>query len=265
VLIEKPLERTVAAAAEIVTLFERAGLSLGVVLQYRHRPTSVLLKQFVEQQPFGALASVHAVVPWWRPQAYYDEPGRGSYARDGGGVLICQAIHTLDLLLHLAGPVRQVQAMARRTRLHDMESEDFVVAGLDFVDGAVGSVVATTADYPGFPEYLTFNFERAAARLEAGVLTVSSHDGRVERHGQSGGTGGGADPMAFTHEWHRAAIADFLAAVREHRPPAVSGREALAVQGLIEAMLRASTEGRPVTLSSPGASESVAVPYSVEN
>jgi predicted dehydrogenase len=248
VLMEKPLERTVATAEELVGMFERAGLQLGVVLQYRHRPTSVLLRQFVERQPFGALASVHAVVPWWRPQAYYDEPGRGSYARDGGGVLICQAIHTLDLLLHLAGPVGQVQAMARRTRLHKMESEDFVVAGLDFIDGAVGSVTATTADYPGFPESLTFNFERAAARLEAGVLTVWSHDGKVEQHGQAGGTGGGADPMAFTHEWHRAVLADFIAAVRDNRPPAVSGRDALSVQRLIEALLRSSAEGRPVPL-----------------
>jgi len=252
VLMEKPLERTVAAGEELVRLFEQADLKLGVVLQYRHRSTSMLLRQFLEQQPHGALASVHAVVPWWRPQAYYDEPGRGSYSRDGGGVLICQAIHTLDLLLHLAGPVVQVQAMARRTRLHRMESEDFVVAGLDFADGAVGSVTATTADYPGFPESLTFNFERAAARLEAGVLTLWPQDGTVEQHGQIGGTGGGADPMAFSHEWHRAAIADFLAAVRDDRPPAVSGREALAVQRLIEAMLASSAECRPVTL--PGAS-----------
>ena len=92
---------------------------------------------------------MQVALPWWRPQAYYDAPGRGTYARDGGGVLITQAIHTLDLMLAVAGPVTQVAAIAGTTRLHRMEAEDFVGAGLSFAGGALGSLVATTAAYPG--------------------------------------------------------------------------------------------------------------------
>lgn len=248
VLLEKPLERTLAAATEIVEAFERAGLKLGVVLQYRFRESAQRLKQVVQAQAYGPLCSAHAAVPWWRPQAYYDEPGRGTYQRDGGGVMITQALHLLDLLLWLCGDVARVQASFRQTAVHRMESEDFVVAGLDFASGAVGSVVATTADFPGFAETITLNFERGSARLEGGNLTVWRHDGTVEHWGEDTGTGGGADPMAFPHAWHRAVIEDFVAAVSDGRPPMTSGRDSLEVLRLIEAMRRSSDERRAVEL-----------------
>lgn len=245
-LLEKPLERTSEAATEIVELFERAGLKLGVVLQYRFRESAQRLKQIVGSQTYGTLVSAHASVPWWRPQTYYDAAGRGTYERDGGGVMITQALHLLDLLLWLCGDVSRVQAMFRQTASHRMESEDFVVAGLDFASGAMGSVVATTADYPGFPETITLNFERGAARLEGGNLTIWPHDRPAEHWGDNTGTGGGADPMAFPHGWHRSVIADFVAAVRDDRTPMTSGRDSLRVLRLIEAMRRSSDEGRAV-------------------
>jgi UDP-N-acetyl-2-amino-2-deoxyglucuronate dehydrogenase len=245
-LMEKPLERTAQAATGIVEAFEAANLKLGVVLQYRFRESAQRLKRIVSSQTFGALASAHANVPWWRPQSYYDGAGRGSYERDGGGVMITQALHLLDLMLWLCGGVTRVQASFRQTSVHRMESEDFVVAGLDFASGAVGSVVATTADYPGFPETITLNFERGSARLEGGHLTAWPHDRPTEQWGDNAGTGGGADPMAFPHAWHRAVIADFVAAVREDRPPMTTGRDSLQVLCLIEAMQRSSSEGRAV-------------------
>jgi predicted dehydrogenase len=247
-LMEKPLERTASAASDIVEAFEAAGLTLGTVLQYRFREAAQRLRQIVLSQRHGPLASAHATVPWWRPQSYYDAAGRGSYARDGGGVMITQALHLLDLLLWLCGEVSRVQATFRRTSVHRMESEDFVVAGLDFASGAAGSVVATTADYPGFPEAITLNFERGAARLEGGNLTVWPHDQPAETWGESSGTGGGADPMAFPHGWHRAAIEDFALAVRDGREPLTTGRDSLEVLRLIEAMRRSSDEGRAITL-----------------
>ena len=119
----------------------------------------------VAEERFGALEAVHLVVPWWRPQeGYYDQPGRGTLAQDGGGVLITQAIHSLDLMLSLCGEVSAVTAMAKTTRLHQMETEDFVSAGLEFANGAVGAVMATTASFPGGPESLTLNFARARPR-----------------------------------------------------------------------------------------------------
>lgn len=247
-LLEKPLERTVGAATDIVELFENAGLKLGVVLQYRFRESAQRLKQIVDAQTYGPLASVHANVPWWRPQAYYDAAGRGTYARDGGGVMITQALHLMDLMLWMCGPVARVQASFRTTALHRMEAEDFVVGGLDFASGAVGSVVATTADHPGFAETIMLNFERASARLEGGNLTIWPHDRPVEQWGESSGTGGGADPMAFPHGWHRSVIEDFVGAVRDDRQPMTSGRDSLNVLRLIEAMRRSSAEGRAITL-----------------
>lgn len=248
VLMEKPLERTLAAAEELVGMFEAARLKLGVVLQYRFRESAQRLKQIVEAAPYGPLASVHASVPWWRPQSYYDAVGRGTYARDGGGVMVTQALHLMDLMLWMCGPIARTQASFRTTAVHRMESEDFVVAGLDFASGAVGSVVATTADHPGFAETITLNFTRGSARLEGGNLTVWPHDQPVEHWGEASGTGGGADPMAFPHGWHRAVIADFVAAVRKERPPMTSGRDSLQVLRLIEAMQRSSAEGRAIQL-----------------
>ncbi len=220
ILAEKPLERDGAAAAEIVEICETAGVTLGVVFQHRMREAARALTALARSGDLGALAAVQVAVPWWRPQAYYDQPGRGTYARDGGGVLIAQAIHTLDLMLSITGPVAQVAAIAGTTRLHRMEAEDFVGAGLRFAGGALGALIATTAAFPGGAESLSLTFEDGSARLEGGTLTITRRDGTTSRVGEASGTGGGADPMAFPHDWHREVIADFADAVRAGRPPA---------------------------------------------
>ncbi len=235
-LIEKPIERDLAAAMSIVEAAESAGVLLGVFLQHRAKPSTLQLAQMMASGEFGALAMVEAVVPWWRPQRYYDEPGRGTYARDGGGVLLTQAIHSLDLMLSLAGPVEAVTAMTATTRLHHMEAEDFASAGLEFADGAVGHLMASTAAFPGSPEHLAFHHELASARLQSDTVTVSWHDGRVESFGESGGTGSGENPMAFSSEWHSAVIDDMVNAITDDREPLVSGRDALAVHRFIDAV-----------------------------
>lgn len=248
VLAEKPLERTTAAATEIVELCERAGVTLGVVFQHRMRAAARALADLVRSDALGPLAAVQVALPWWRPQAYYDAPGRGTYARDGGGVLITQAIHTLDLVLSVTGPVAEVAVIAGTTRLHRMEAEDFVGAGLRFANGALGSLVATTAAFPGRPESIDLSFAAGSARLEGGTLVVTRLDGSSETVGSTAGTGGGADPMAFPHDWHRDIIADFAAAIRSGRPPAVPGRTALEVHRLIDALARSAREGRAVAV-----------------
>ena len=137
VLMEKPVERTVSAAQALVEICERHTVHLGIVLQHRFRAGSRRLRTLVETGALGEIGLVRVEVPWWRGQDYYDQPGRGTYARDGGGVLISQAIHTLDLMLHLAGPVAFVQALCATTSLHRMEAEDFATAGVRFASGAV--------------------------------------------------------------------------------------------------------------------------------
>ncbi|KQX38232.1 hypothetical protein ASD04_11515 [Devosia sp. Root436] len=249
VLLEKPVERTLAAAERIVRLADGAGIKLGVVFQHRFRRASRYLAEAVAEGRYGRLEAVHLVVPWWRPQAgYYDQPGRGTLAQDGGGVLITQAIHSLDLMLSLCGAVDAVTAMAKTTRLHAMETEDFVSAGLEFSNGAVGAVMATTASFPGGPESLTLNFAHATATLTAGNLTVRTMAGETITEGEASQGGGGADPMAFPFDWHAAQIADFADAVRHDRQPLSNGHTALQVHRLIDAMMASAQQGRRVAV-----------------
>ncbi len=249
ILMEKPVERDSKAAAEIVTQCESAGVKLGIVFQHRVRAASVRLREMIDAGAFGKLGLVEIVVPWWREQAYYDEPGRGTYARDGGGVLISQAIHTLDLMLSLTGPVDEVQAMACTTAFHRMEAEDFVTAGLAFENGAVGSLVASTASFPGAAESITLHFDNAVALLKSGRLDIAWRDGRTETFGADTSTGGGADPMAFTHAWHRDVIEDFARAVAGDEDPPCPGREALNVHILIDALVQSSRSKSATKLS----------------
>ncbi|MDA4847487.1 Gfo/Idh/MocA family protein [Hoeflea poritis] len=249
ILMEKPVERTTDAAREIVSICEQNGVRLGIVFQHRFRQASMALKDRIDSGALGAIGLVRISVPWWREQAYYDEPGRGTYARDGGGVLISQAIHTLDLMLSIAGPVAEVQAVAATTPFHRMEAEDFVAGGMRFDNGATGSLMATTAAFPGGAESIAIDCEAASAHLQSGTLTIDWRDGRTETVGEAAGTGGGADPMAFPHDWHRDLIRDFVDAAKSGRDPAVTGREALRVHHLIDALMESSREGRAVKLT----------------
>jgi predicted dehydrogenase len=173
ILLEKPLEAETSRAEAAVDACARNGVTLGVVLQHRFRPGALALAECVAGDGLGQIANASVAVPWWRPQSYYDEPGRGTLARDGGGVLLTQAIHTLDLFLSLV----------------------------------------------------------------AGRLDVHFHDGRVETAGERAAFGGGADPMAFAHDAHRALIAAFLDALDAGRSPPNDGYGALAVHDLIDAVL----------------------------
>ncbi len=247
-LLEKPLERTTAGARELVEIAKAHGVTLGGVFQHRFRESSVALRERIASGELGELATVRVSVPWWRPQSYYDEPGRGTYARDGGGVLINQAIHTLDLMQMYAGAVSEVTAMLATSRLHRMEAEDFVAAGIRFESGAVGSIMATTAAFPGGAESIVLGFANAAVTLESGAFTISFHDGRTETFGETSSTGGGADPMAFTHDWHTSALRDFFTSVAAGRPSAVSGSDAVSVLRLIDALTLSGREGRMVKL-----------------
>ncbi len=249
ILVEKPVGRTAAEAREVVGICRKAGVRLGVVFQHRMRAASLKAAELVAGGTLGSLGLVEIAVPWWRDQSYYDAPGRGTYARDGGGVLISQAIHTIDLALSLAGPVLAVRAMAATTSFHQMEAEDFVTAGLQFANGAAGSLIASTASFPGEAESVTLHFDKASLRLHSGQLRVNWRDGRETTFGAAGGTGGGADPMAFTHAWHQSVIEDFAAALTEGRAPAITGEDALAAHDLIDAITTSAQTGGTTELT----------------
>jgi len=249
ILLEKPIARTAAEARDLVRICRDAGVTLGIVFQHRMRAASRQAARLVASGQLGALGLAEIAVPWWRDQGYYDEPGRGTYARDGGGVLISQAIHTIDLALGLTGPVASVQAMTATSRFHRMEAEDTAVAGLRFASGAIGSLTASTASFPGGAEWIRLHFDTASLHLEAGVLTVRYRNGQVDRFGEEVGTGGGADPMAFTHDWHQGILEDFCAALRDGRDPAVTGEAALAAHDLIDAITASARDGKTVEVS----------------
>jgi len=246
VLLEKPLEPDTERAEAVVDACERNGVTLGVVLQHRFRPGARALAACLADGRLGEIAGASVSVPWWRPQSYYDEPGRGTRARDGGGVLLTQAIHTLDLFLSLVPALAEVAAYAATSALHRMETEDIACAALRFGNGALGTLNATTASYPGFPERIDIVGTRGTASLAAGGLELCFHDGGRESAGERATSGAGADPMAFLHEAHRALITEFLDAVDEGRPPVNSGRAALAVHDLIDAILASSKAHAPV-------------------
>lgn len=251
ILLEKPLEVSTERSAALVEIARKAGVTLGVMLQHRFRPAALKLRAMMHEGALGKIVNCSTVIRLWRPQSYYDVEGRGTRARDGGGVLITQGIHTLDLMLSLAGPIAEVRGYATTSSVHKMETEDLVAAAVKYENGAIGTIDATTAAYPGFAERIEIIGEKATASLVGSDLVVAHHDGRVtEMKTEYGGGGTGADPMAFPNDWHRAVIADFLDALDEKREPMISGQEALKVHRLIDALLEAGATGRTVKVQS---------------
>ena len=240
VLVEKPLEVTLERAERLVRAARQADRRLGVVLQHRFRPSSLRLRSVLNVGTLGSITAAWMLVPWWRPQSYYDEPGRGTMARDGGGVLMTQAIHTLDLFRSLVGVEAVLAAQAMTTEVHRMESEDFASALVRLGNGAPGSIIATTACYPGSPERIEITGTRGSASLTGGSLRISLIDGGEETVAADGSTGSGAGVMSFRHDAHRAVLADFLDAIEQDRDPMVTGEEALASQRLIADILAAA-------------------------
>jgi predicted dehydrogenase len=249
ILLEKPLEITTERSLALVDAARKAGVTLGVMLQHRFRPAALKLREMLRAGELGNIVNCSTVIRLWRPQSYYDGEGRGTKARDGGGVLITQGIHTLDLMLSLAGPIAEVRGYAMTSSVHRMETEDLVAAAVRYASGAIGTIDATTAAYPGFAERIEIVGEKATASLVGSDLVVAHHDGRVTELKTEYGAGGtGADPMAFPNDWHRAAIADFLDAIDEKRAPMICGAEALKVHRLIDALLEAGASGRTIAV-----------------
>lgn len=248
VLLEKPLEVDGRRARALVDACEAAGVTLAIVLQNRFRPSIEAAGRLIADGGLGEIVSVGARLSNFRPQSYYDEAGRGTRARDGGGVLLTQGIHTLDAMIALVGLPLEVVGLAKTSRAHRMETEDVAHAVLRFEGGALGSVSATTAAFPGFPDAIDVFGTRGSLRFDADGADLWLVDGphrRIDDGASSNGAG--ADPMAFSSLNHQRVLADFLEAVADRRPPRVSGREALKVHALIEAILASSeAHGEPV-------------------
>ena len=242
VLCEKPLETTVERAERLVAAGRRAGRRLGVVLQMRFRPASRRLADALGAGALGEIEAASMAVPWWRPQSYYDQPGRGTVHQDGGGVLITQAIHTLDLFRWLLG-IRAIDAAhVRRTALHRMETEDYAAALVRLGNGAPATIIAATSFYPGRPESIHVIGTKGTARLEGGSLHLAFLDGTEQTLGDDGSSGSGANIMGFSHYAHWDLLTDFLDAIETNRDPAIPGEEALKTQRVIDAILAKASQ-----------------------
>ncbi len=239
VLVEKPLELTVAQGERLVAAGRAAKRRLGVVLQSRFRKAGLRLRALLESGALGTVEAATMSASWWRPQAYYDELGRGTMARDGGGVLITQAIHPLDLFRSLVGVRRVVASQIRTTGLHRMETEDYAGALVELGNGAPGSITVTTAAYPGRPERTEIIGSLGTALLDGTSLNAAFLDGTQETIAGDVRTGSGASIMDFDHTPHRDLLADFVDAIEQDRDPRVTGEEALATQRLIDDILKA--------------------------
>jgi predicted dehydrogenase len=207
------------------------------MLQMRFRPGSQRLKRILDAGELGPIQAASMLVPWWRSQAYYDEPDRGTRERDGGGLLITQAIHVVDLFRWFVGVSRVEAAQVATTALHRMETEDYAAALVRLGNGAPGTIMGTVAAYPGSAESVQVIGLLGTASLTRGNLRVAWLDGREEILTDDGGSGSGANLMGFSHEPHKAVLADFLDAIEAGREPAIPGEEALATQRVIEDIL----------------------------
>jgi UDP-N-acetyl-2-amino-2-deoxyglucuronate dehydrogenase len=247
VLVEKPLEITVARVDALIAAADRAGVTLGVVFQDRVKPDVQALKTIVESGALGPLSVVHAQVPWWRPPEYYrDSQWRGTAALDGGGVLMNQAIHTVDLLVWLCGPVTRV-AGRTATRFHDIAVEDTAVAVLEFANGALATLDATTCAYPGRPRRLEISGAKGTAILDGDRLVAP--DGAPP--GSDPPPQNVASPVVSDVSAHRDLFVDFIRAVRDRTAPCCDGREARRSVEVIEAIYQSSRQGRPIDIGSP--------------
>ncbi|WP_105439091.1 Gfo/Idh/MocA family protein [Neorhizobium sp. T25_13] len=240
ILLEKPLDISFERSEAIVRAARQAGVLLSMVLQNRFRAAALKLDEIVKSERLGQLIEASVAIRNWRPQSYYDVEGRGTMARDGGGVLLTQGIHTIDLLLSYAGTPKDVSSFVRTSPIHSMETEDLVTATFAFENGAIGTLNATTCAYPGLPERIELLGTHGTAVLTGDTLKAAFMDGTsVTEGGQNSGSGAGANPMAFGHEMHRALIGNFIDAVRTGAPLRVTGEDALKAHRFIEQILAA--------------------------
>jgi predicted dehydrogenase len=246
VLVEKPLDVTTARIDALLDECARANVTVGVFFQDRTAPDLVWLKQVIDDGSLGAPLLASASVRWYRPPEYYSgSPWRGTRALDGGGALMNQGIHTVDLLLWLFGPVARVSAVAR-TAMHRIDVEDTVVATLEFANGALGTLEVTTAAYPGLARRMELTGTEGTVVVEGDRVATSAirRPPTVEAPQHAGSTNASASsPVVSDVRGHRRILEDFVAAVRERRPPRCDGAEGRRSVALIEAIYR-SAESR---------------------
>jgi UDP-N-acetyl-2-amino-2-deoxyglucuronate dehydrogenase len=255
-VVEKPIDVTLTAADRLIEAARAAGVTLTVISQHRFDPGLIELKRLLSAGALGRLVLGEASTKWYRRQAYYDSAAwRGTWAMDGGS-LMNQGIHYVDLLRWCMGPVTEVTAVCA-TQAHQIEAEDTALAIVRFGSGAVGTILSSTAAFPGFPQRLEVTGTDGTVIIEDGRIVRRAFGARAE----SGGSGGrldsgaepgaadpGSDPAAIDVASHAAQIADLLAAIDEGREPAVGGEDGRDTLEIVCAVYESARTGRTVAL-----------------
>jgi UDP-N-acetyl-2-amino-2-deoxyglucuronate dehydrogenase len=257
VVVEKPLEITLPGCDAIIDACDRAGVRLCTIFPSRFTPANLRLKEAIALGRFGRLTLGDTHVKWWRTQDYYDSGGwRGTWQLDGGGALMNQAIHNIDLLCWLMGDVASITALTATLAHARIEVEDTAVASLRFQNGALGMIEAATSAYPGLLKRTEIHGDRGSARVEQDDITLwefqekvpSDNEVYAAMAGQSGFKAGASDPRGITHVGHRDQLIDFLHAIDHGHDPAVDGREGRKSVEIIRAIYRSASSGQVVGL-----------------
>jgi predicted dehydrogenase len=268
VIVEKPVDITLEAIDGLLAARRATAQKVAVISQHRFDTASRIVHDAVEQDRFGRLTVGTAQVRWWRTQAYYDGGAwRGTWEWDGGGALMNQAIHTIDLLQWIMGPAVEVSAYTATLAHERIEVEDTAVATVRFASGALGIIEGTTAAYPGLTARLEVHGNRGSAMIDGDELVYfhsAAGDDEGRTYGASGagnqvadvlsqyppdpvGAAAGADPAILSMA-HREQIRDFIAAIREDREPLVNIEEGRKPVALIRAIYESARTGRPVNV-----------------
>ncbi len=257
VIIEKPLEITLKRCDCIIRECEKQGVKLSAIFPSRFHDSSIKMKRAIDAGRFGRLTLGDAYVKWFRTQEYYDSGAwRGTWKLDGGGALMNQAIHTVDLLTWLMGPVVEIQANTATLAHKRIEVEDVATATLRFANGALGVIEATTAAYPGYLKRIELHGSEGSAVLEEEDLKAwdfakkNRSDAAILREMASvKSTGGGAaDPAAIGHHGHTMQFRDVLKAIKSDGTPAIDGYEGRRSVEIILAIYKSAATGRTVKL-----------------
>lgn len=256
ILVEKPLEVTTERCDQMIAAARDAKVQLGCIFQSRFAPANRRVYEAARAGGFGRLVLGDAYVKWHRPQSYYDQGAwRGTWQLDGGGALMNQAIHQVDLLQWIMGPVTWVAAQTGTLAREGIEVEDTAAAVLRFSSGALGVIEATTSLYPGYPKRLEVHGSAGGAVVVDDYLiewtargaTPEENARMVEEYGSGERSGTFADPMALNFKRHQAQIEEFMSAALHGTPLSVDGEEGRKAVAIIEAIYASARTGEPVT------------------
>src|SRR5579862_3652089 len=250
VQVQKPIATTLETARRMIETARRGGILLGVVSQHRFDDASLFLSKAISAGRLGKLLECDCYVKWYRSAEYYSRPIKGSWATEGGGALINQAIHQLDILRWLAGPMKELFGYWQLGALHKIESEDVVNALVRYENGATGVIQASTAFWPGYTERTEFHGTKGTAIISGDKLTTwdvendSGEPAPVAREVASGAS----DPMAISLEPFEKQFRDFADAIQTGRKPLVGGEEGLHALEIVEAVYQSCRTGQKVGL-----------------